>query len=38
MRWLFQRELGGSMIFFHEVTIPRVLVSCGWPLAMSENH
>jgi mannose-6-phosphate isomerase-like protein (cupin superfamily) len=22
MRWLFQRELGGSMIFFHEVTIP----------------
>jgi hypothetical protein len=21
MRWLFQRELGGSMIFFHEVTI-----------------
>jgi hypothetical protein len=22
MRWLFQRELGGSLIFFHEVTIP----------------
>jgi hypothetical protein len=22
MRWLFQRELGGSMIFFHEVTVP----------------
>jgi mannose-6-phosphate isomerase-like protein (cupin superfamily) len=22
MRWLFQRELGGSMVFFHEVTIP----------------
>jgi hypothetical protein len=22
MRWLFQRQLGGSMIFFHEVTIP----------------
>ncbi|EDZ98849.1 Cupin 2 conserved barrel domain protein [Burkholderia sp. H160] len=22
MRWIFQRELGGSMIFFHEVTIP----------------
>jgi hypothetical protein len=22
MRWLFQRELGGSMIFFHEVAIP----------------
>jgi oxalate decarboxylase/phosphoglucose isomerase-like protein (cupin superfamily) len=22
MRWVVQRELGGSMIFFHEVTIP----------------
>jgi hypothetical protein len=22
MRWLFQRELGGTMIFFHEVTVP----------------
>jgi len=22
MRWLFQRELGGSLVFFHEVTIP----------------
>ncbi|HEY6141438.1 MAG TPA: cupin domain-containing protein [Thermoanaerobaculia bacterium] len=22
MRWLFQRELGSSLIFFHEVTIP----------------
>lgn len=22
MRWIVQRELGGSMIFFHEVTIP----------------
>jgi hypothetical protein len=22
MRWLFQRELGGSMVFFHQVTIP----------------
>lgn len=22
MKWLLQRELGGSMIFFHEVTIP----------------
>lgn len=22
MKWLFQRELGGSMIFFHEVTLP----------------
>lgn len=22
MRWLFQRELGGDLIFFHEVTIP----------------
>ncbi len=22
MRWLFQREFGGSMIFFHEVTVP----------------
>lgn len=22
MRWIIQRELGGSMIFFHEVTIP----------------
>jgi len=22
MRWILQRELGGSMIFFHEVTIP----------------
>lgn len=22
MRWLFQRELGGSMVFVHEVTVP----------------
>ena len=22
MRWLLQRELGGSVVFFHEVTIP----------------
>ncbi|BAY37792.1 Oxalate-binding protein [Nostoc sp. NIES-2111] len=22
MRWIVQRELGGSMVFFHEVTIP----------------
>lgn len=22
MRWLLQRQLGGSMVFFHEVTIP----------------
>jgi mannose-6-phosphate isomerase-like protein (cupin superfamily) len=22
MRWLFQRELGGSLVFFHEVTVP----------------
>lgn len=22
MRWLLQRELGGSLVFFHEVTIP----------------
>lgn len=22
MRWLFQRELGGHLVFFHEVTIP----------------
>jgi mannose-6-phosphate isomerase-like protein (cupin superfamily) len=22
MRWLFQRELGGEMVFFHEVTVP----------------
>jgi oxalate decarboxylase/phosphoglucose isomerase-like protein (cupin superfamily) len=22
MKWLLQRELGGSMVFFHEVTIP----------------
>jgi len=22
MRWLLQRELGGNMVFFHEVTIP----------------
>jgi len=22
MRWLFQRELGSSLVFFHEVTIP----------------
>ncbi|WP_414565719.1 MULTISPECIES: cupin domain-containing protein [unclassified Anabaena] len=22
MRWVIQRELGGSMVFFHEVTIP----------------
>lgn len=22
MRWILQRELGGSMVFFHEVTIP----------------
>lgn len=22
MRWLFQRELGGDLVFFHEVTIP----------------
>jgi mannose-6-phosphate isomerase-like protein (cupin superfamily) len=22
MRWLFQRELSGSVVFFHEVTIP----------------
>jgi oxalate decarboxylase/phosphoglucose isomerase-like protein (cupin superfamily) len=22
MRWLFQRELGGSMVFFHHVTVP----------------
>ena len=22
MRWLLQREFGGSVIFFHEVTIP----------------
>jgi oxalate decarboxylase/phosphoglucose isomerase-like protein (cupin superfamily) len=22
MRWLFQREMGGDMVFFHHVTIP----------------
>jgi mannose-6-phosphate isomerase-like protein (cupin superfamily) len=22
MRWLFQRELGGHLVFFHEVTVP----------------
>lgn len=22
MRWLFQREMGGSLVFFHEVTVP----------------
>jgi mannose-6-phosphate isomerase-like protein (cupin superfamily) len=22
MRWLFQREMGGDLVFFHEVTIP----------------
>jgi mannose-6-phosphate isomerase-like protein (cupin superfamily) len=22
MRWVFQQELGGSMVFFHEVTVP----------------
>lgn len=22
MRWLFQRELGGDLVFFHEVTVP----------------
>jgi len=22
MKWLFQRELGGTMVFFHEVTVP----------------
>ncbi|MBD2695157.1 cupin domain-containing protein [Anabaena catenula] len=22
MRWIIQRELGGSMVFFHEVTVP----------------
>ncbi|MEA3211353.1 MAG: hypothetical protein QOE70_4410 [Chthoniobacter sp.] len=22
MRWIFQQELGGSLVFFHEVTIP----------------
>jgi mannose-6-phosphate isomerase-like protein (cupin superfamily) len=26
MKWLLQRELGGSMVFFHEVTIPPGMV------------
>jgi mannose-6-phosphate isomerase-like protein (cupin superfamily) len=26
MRWLFQRELGGHLVFFHEVTIPPGMV------------
>lgn len=30
MRWLFQREFGSSLIFFHEVTIP--------PGAVEGNH
>ena len=22
MRWIFQEELGGNLVFFHEVTVP----------------
>jgi mannose-6-phosphate isomerase-like protein (cupin superfamily) len=39
MRWLLQRELGASVIFFHEVTVPpRMVEGTHWHIGSEELY